>query len=85
MASCADDCGVPNLVTIEYDYPGTTHDTTATQYIGTSANHDVEPHGISNACGTGEADVVLKVMKTDGLTAFKVTFTFGCGQCPEAS
>ena len=81
VASCAADCGVADPVPYDHDYPGTDNDDEGTQTTNSTVFHDIEATGISDACGSPEQEVKIIFFKKTLLTAFKVTLTFGCGQC----
>lgn len=81
IASCAASCGVPASVRWQEQRPGD-NDPSGTQAINTSQDHDVNAAGIDALCGTPETTVHLVFFKSNGLTAYKLDFTFGCGQCP---
>lgn len=82
IASCAGGCGVGDPVPWKQKRPGGVGDTNGTQSLNSSTPYTVNAAGLSNTCGTPEQSVYLEFYKKNGLVAFSLTFSYGCGSCP---
>lgn len=52
-----------------------------TQLVNTQLLQTAGPGGFGIECGTEEQQLHLRYLKPNGLTAFEVTYSYGCGSC----